>query len=148
MKEEVQTELVSLYQQHGALNPEAVVDAARDKKSALHTHFDWDNSEAAHKYRLLQARNLIRVAVTVIPALSNEPVKQFVSIRALRGSDQGSYIATTDLLSDDDKYELAKADAIRSLERIKYQYNYIAELQPVWAAIDKVLVQVKKRRAA
>lgn len=144
MKLEVQSELMSIYHRDGALNPEAVIGVAKDKKSALHEHFDWDDSEAAHKYRLDQARRLIRVAVMVIPSLSNEPVKQFVSIRALRGSEQGSYIATADLISDEAKYEMAKADALRELERIKYRYNYISELTPVWTAIDKALAQVKK----
>lgn len=148
MDTEAQNELVTIYQQHGALNPETVVDVARDKKNPLHDHFDWKDSEAAHKYRLQQARNLIRVAVTVIPALSNEPVKQFVSIKALRGSDQGSYIATADILSDEAKYAMAMNDALRDLERIKYRYNYIQELTSVWDAVDKAIAKLRRDKAA
>ena len=148
MDTEAQNELVTIYQQHGALNPETVVDVARDKKNPLHNHFDWKDSEAAHKYRLQQARNLIRVAVTVIPELSNEPVKQFVSIKALRGTDKGSYIATADIISDDAKYAMALQDALRDLERVKYRFNYISELQPVWDAIDKGVNKLKRGKAA
>ena len=39
---------------------------------------------------------------------------------------------------------MAKADAIRGLERLQNQYSYISELEPVWAAIDKSLSRVKK----
>ena len=44
----------------GLLRPAAVVDAARDEKSPLHGAFEWDDTEAAQKYRLLQAQSLIR----------------------------------------------------------------------------------------
>ena len=51
----------------GILEPESVVDAARDPKSAMHDQFNWDDSEAAHSYRLQQARALIkRVVVEVV----------------------------------------------------------------------------------
>ena len=53
----------------GILEPESVVDAARDPKSAMHDQFNWDDSEAAHSYRLQQARALIkRVVVEVVRA--------------------------------------------------------------------------------
>lgn len=146
MKGEIETELMAIYMRDGALNPEMVVIEARDAKSALHDHFTWEDSEAAHQFRLQQARRLIRVAVTVIPSLSNDPVKQFVSISALRGSEQGSYIATVDILSDESKYVMAKADALRALERLKFQYSYIRELRPVWTAITKALEKVEKER--
>jgi hypothetical protein len=144
MQAEVQNELVAIYERSGALNPEDVVTVARDKDSALHDCFQWDNSKAAHQFRLDQARRLIRVAVTVIPALSNTPVKQFVSLSPLRGTEEGSYISTVDILSDEEKYDMAKRDAIRGLERLHSQYSYISELGPVWAAIDRSLAKVKK----
>lgn len=147
MKEEAQQELVSIYERDGALNPEAVVDAARSKKSALHDRFNWDDKAAAHEHRLHVARKIISVAVTVIPALSNSPVKQFVSIKALRGTDKGSYIATADILSDEAKYAMALNDALRDLERLKYRYNHFKDLAPVWAALDKVLAQVERAAA-
>jgi hypothetical protein len=44
----------------GRLSAENVVDEARDETSVLHTHFTWDDSEAADAYRLIEARQLIR----------------------------------------------------------------------------------------
>jgi hypothetical protein len=50
---------------HGrALTPEAVVDAASDPKHPLHTAFPWDDQTAAHEFRLIRARTLIR-SVTI-----------------------------------------------------------------------------------
>lgn len=53
--------------EEGVLDPENVVEAARNPKSAMHDQFNWDDSEAAHAYRLQQARALIkRVVVEVV----------------------------------------------------------------------------------
>jgi hypothetical protein len=44
----------------GRLEPERVVEEARDPKSPLHPFFEWDDTSAAHAHRLSQARGLIR----------------------------------------------------------------------------------------
>lgn len=45
----------------GHLTPQATVAAARDPRSPLHPHFEWDDKLAAEAYRLDQARHLIRL---------------------------------------------------------------------------------------
>jgi hypothetical protein len=56
----VATELLELERNNGQLIPADVVEAARDPESPLHSHFNWDDSDAAEKFRLMQARTLIR----------------------------------------------------------------------------------------
>ena len=46
-------------QNKGKIKPSAVVSDAKDKSSVLHNYFTWDNTEAAEKYRIQQARELI-----------------------------------------------------------------------------------------
>jgi hypothetical protein len=43
----------------GKLPPKDVVDRARDRRSVLHSCFEWDNDVGGEKYRLQQARHLI-----------------------------------------------------------------------------------------
>lgn len=65
---EVAKILAALERDNGRLVPSDVVEAARDPNSPLHQHFEWNDSEAAEKYRLDQARTLIRsvkIEVTV-----------------------------------------------------------------------------------
>jgi hypothetical protein len=45
---------------HGAVTASLVVDAARDPDHPWHDHFEWDNEAAAERWRLTQARQLIR----------------------------------------------------------------------------------------
>lgn len=49
----------------GQLRPRTVVDEARPEGSPIHAAFEWDDSAAGEKYRVHQARNLIR-AVRVV----------------------------------------------------------------------------------
>lgn len=44
----------------GRLTPDAVLQDAKSTKSPLHDEFDWDDSTAAHQWRLMQARELVR----------------------------------------------------------------------------------------
>lgn len=59
MKSKVDQALQALYEKHGVLTPEIVLNDARRKSSPLHYEFDWDDSTAAHRWRIEQARKLI-----------------------------------------------------------------------------------------
>ena len=50
-----------------ALHAEDVVAAARDPLSPLHSKFQWDDSKAAHRYRLWQARQIIASVTIKLP---------------------------------------------------------------------------------
>lgn len=47
----------------GKLSAKAVVDAARDRNSPLHSKFTWDDRKCGQLYRLEQARKLISVFI-------------------------------------------------------------------------------------
>jgi len=53
-------ELNALAGRSGKLTPEQVIEAAEDESSPLHGCFTWDDTEAAAKWRIEEARELIR----------------------------------------------------------------------------------------
>lgn len=60
----------------GEASKEQVLEAARDKKSALHPYFEWDDRKAGEAYRLAQASELIasvKVQYTVNEQLIKVP---------------------------------------------------------------------------
>lgn len=103
MSSEVTHELNLLAKKYkGHLTPEIVIRAAKDPDSALHGEFTWDDAEAAHRYRLVQARALIRSATflvktgetrTMLPAFVRDPDKPY--------HEQG-YILTIKAKSDEE----------------------------------------------
>lgn len=66
-----QSALQAIYDEAGALTPALVVAAASDPKHELHGRFEWDDTEAARRFRLAQAGQIIRT----------------VSVRVDRGED-------------------------------------------------------------
>ena len=60
MRQEVIDEIRELENEEGRLTAETVVERARSENSTLHGYFDWDDKEAADKWRLEQAGQLIR----------------------------------------------------------------------------------------
>ena len=56
----------------GKITAENVLKIAQDQNSEIHNLFEWDDSNAAHNYRLVQARQIINnIEVKVIS--NNEP---------------------------------------------------------------------------
>lgn len=49
-----------IYEKHGFLTKELVLEVATDPTHPLHSHFNWDDTSAAHAHRLQQSSNLIR----------------------------------------------------------------------------------------
>ena len=88
--------------QEQLLKPEAVVAAASDPASPLHEHFTWDDSVAASKWRLEEARQLIRsVECRYDESWLRGPVPAYVSLMRDRGNrDGGGYRETPVVLSN------------------------------------------------
>lgn len=94
----------------GNLTPDAVLEDARSKKSPLHDQFEWNDGEAAHKYRLDQARTLIRsVRVEVVTEEKTVSVVRYLRNPEMPNKAQGY----ADVVVIRDSTELAR-DALRT----------------------------------
>ena len=136
---QVIAELRRIAAQHGGqLKPSAVVLVAADEESSLHAYFDWSDTEAAHKWRLHQARQLIRVSVEMIgPKESAAMTRVFVSLTPDRAEDTG-YRVLTDVMSDPDYRKQLLSDALEEMQRFEKKYQDLKELAGVFSAMRKV----------
>ena len=134
---------------NGLLLPEQVVEFAKDPSTALHNRFEWDDDEAAHRYRLIQAQEIIRVAVIVLPN-TNKPVRAYVSLQRDRTSGRG-YRATANVLSSKAMRAEMVQEALEDMVAFQSKYRMLKELSKVFEAMDKAkkaLAPKKKRRKA
>lgn len=120
----------------GLLLPEKVVAAARPKTSVLHSRFEWDNSEAAEKYRIWQARQLISICVEILPG-SKVETPCFVSLSPDRVT-RGGYRAIVDVMSHAEMREQLLKDALHDLNSFQQRYHRLKELSEVFSAIRRV----------
>lgn len=126
----------------GVLWPKKVVEAARPESSPLHSRFEWDNSEAAERYRLIQARQLINITVNVVGEGADEE-RMWVSLKPDR-EEAGGYRSMIAVLSDTDLRVQLLDDALKDMEAFANKYRHLQELAEVFAAMSRT----KKRRKA
>jgi len=130
---------------NGLLLPEDVVEAARVKESILHDKFTWDDTAAADRYRLWQARQLITAVVTILP---NDPKKaevvQFVSLKSDR-NDTGGYRSLPIVLSESVLRAQLLRDALSDLGHFQRKYRQLVELSGIFESIDLVLTNTASK---
>ena len=62
----VDRELDRIYEKHGTITTDLLVQVAADVKHPLHRYFEWDDSVAAKKYRAAQATAMIMASKMVL----------------------------------------------------------------------------------
>lgn len=131
----------------GVIRPMDVVQRAQNPESALHDCFTWDDEDAGHQYRLLQARNLLRVYV-ITEATDVSPIRAFVSLTTDRHQAGGGYRALADVMNDDALRQQMLRDALAHLRSAQKQYKGLQQLDKVWEAVDEAEQQEGLRAAA
>lgn len=124
------------------LEPENIVDAARDPKSVLHPHFEWDDSAAAEEYRKGQARELVR-SLTIDISRSNletRPVRAFVNVDV---GDERGYVSTVTAMSSQELRKQVLEKAFAELEAWRQRHAELSELARIFAAIDETRPAIK-----
>lgn len=117
----------------GKVTPQEVLEKARDKNSELHKCFEWDDSIAAEKYRLQQARAIIVNLVYVPKTKEEEPVRCFQIT-----TERCTYQPTKQFLVQEDEYQSLLERAKAELESFKRRYATLTELESVFEAIESI----------
>jgi hypothetical protein len=133
----------------GALTPEAVLSKATSAKSALHSYFTWDDTEAAQRYRLEQARGVIRSVRVELLHVDRKPinVRAFVSLPSDRGKGAGYQHIVSVMRQPGPRAELLAA-ALAELGAFRKRYADLAELAGVFEEIDKIVKKSKAKKKA
>ena len=104
--------LADHYREHGELSGESLLEAARAKDHPLHDRFNWNDSEAAERYRLQQAKQIIRsVKVRVLTKDEDDQpqttrVRAFVSTKGMTIHDTTRYAPVAQVVQDPDQREV------------------------------------------
>jgi hypothetical protein len=129
----------------GLMKPEQVVEYARDPSTALHDRFEWDNEVCGDRYRLYQARMLIRAYGYREPSTEKEH-RLFVSLTPDRKTAGGGYRLITSVLSNKAQRTQLLEDAHEEMMIFRRKYAVLQELSVVFAAMDKVLARRRGKK--
>lgn len=127
----------------GILQPDTVVESARNPSSPLHSRFQWNNTEAAHQWRLEQARHLIRIVVKLIPNTEIEE-RVWVSLKQDQQKEGGGYRTLVSVLTDADMRAKLLEQAMDDMAYFQEKYSRLNELASVFSAYRKIQRKMKK----
>lgn len=115
------------------ITPENVLEYAKDPDSELHKCFDWDDTSAANKYRLTQARQVIRFIMIAPKKKEEVPVRKFEI-----SSERNVYKSRQFFQQNKDEYAKLLERAKNAYLDLENRYRTLAELEPIRNAVHEV----------
>jgi transcriptional regulator GlxA family with amidase domain len=122
---------------------EKFVEDATSMTSPLHMFIDWDNQTAAHEYRLVQARSVIR-SLKVVYEKSNGKaysVKAFTHLRSI-----GAYAHVVKIRSMVSLREEAIQQALHDMEAFTRRFESYRELAKIGSMAQRQISKLLKKR--
>ena len=124
----------------GVITPDIVLKEAKKKSSPLHIYFEWDDTEAGKRYRIIQAGNLIR-SVRVTYDKNEEvsfKVRAFVNVVPIEENEEGTkiYIPIHEALNTPSYREQLLADAKIDADSFVKKYKVLNEVKDIIDAIN------------
>ena len=119
-------ELKKIERKYGMITPQQVVDVAKVLNNPLHNYFDWNDTEAAKKWRIWQARYLL---TTIKVELLGQETDAYWNAKVMIDdvSVQG-YFSSERVLNDDQLYLKVLEEGLREIRYWKEKYKQIKEL--------------------
>jgi hypothetical protein len=135
MDKVVEEELRQL-EREGRLLPDDVIERARPEDSPLHSHFEWNDGEAARQYRRVQAARLIRtVKLEIITTTITLSVPAYVRDSSL-GTRPSEYLAFARVRADEEKQ---RALLIDEMKRVGYAVKRARTLAIAFGLSDRIV---------
>ena len=116
--------------------------SAESPTSPIRTEFNWDDSAAAHEFRLNQARNLMNSLRVVIERPSGGPITAPLMVTVEKPGSAGQkhdYTTLAWAMSDEDLRTEVLRNALRELAAFKRKYATLSELAQVFVVIDRTV---------
>lgn len=117
--------LAEIEERHGVIDPHTVVDESRPEDAPLHPVFEWCDEIAAEKWRVEQARRVVR-SVEIVTEDHDQPTQ----IAYINVQSEGGYVSAARITSLPDLYEEAEQAYRSRLEASAAQLAKVEQLAP------------------
>ena len=135
----VGAEFEKIEKQYGSVTSELVLQSATPEDSPLHEIFEWDDSKAAHSYRLQQATVLIcNLSCEVETENELKPIvaRAYIDVS---GNTKGSFVNVKAAFQNQDSRELVLQRALNELKAFQEKYKNLLELADLFSVIDELV---------
>lgn len=115
------------------VTPQQVLEKARQEDTELHKCFEWNDAIASEKYRLIQARDVIRFLVIEEEKVPTDRPE----VRLMYKTDNATgYKPIKVIMQDKTEYEKLLERAWAELRAFKAKYAMLTELEEIFSLID------------
>ncbi len=123
-----------------SITAKELLDASRGTDAPLHSCFEWNDSVAAEKYRVEQARHIISsIEIRFVETDTPEHFKQtryLLNIAPVAPKSQGQFV-TVDVAFSNEQYRAAiLKNAFRELRAFQTKYRKYQELSVLFKVIE------------
>jgi hypothetical protein len=116
--------LLDIRQRRGLLTAQVVVEESRSNAAPLHHHFEWDDAVAGEKYRVEQAREIIRSVKIKYADVDGVPSETRGFVSVARGNlPAREYLPIEDVRNDPELVAAALRDAEREWRSLYVRYR-------------------------
>lgn len=121
----------------GEITPEDILDDAKNDNSPLHSFFEWSDGDAAHQYRLQQARGLIRAVVAVYVS-DDKPAQRMRAYVHINEPTTPHYREVGHAMSQAKTRRLVLERAWREFQQWRRRYKDLKEFADLFEIADEV----------
>ncbi len=121
------------------VTPEQVVEKGMDPNTELSKCFTKDDTEAAYKWRLREAREVLRQLIVVTRPDPEEETREPVQFRVMMKNEadpESGYKQTIMMVRDEDEYQKLLSRAYEELRCFKQKYSVLRELSEILDLIN------------
>ena len=115
------------------VSPAQIVEYAKNPDTELNKCFTWNDAEAASKYRIYEAR---QVVCNLIVHKENGDKQEPTPIRLFHKIENGHYKPLTLIVQNEDEYESLLRQCKEALQSLKRKYSSLSEYQEIWDLIN------------
>ena len=125
MKDVLREVVQSLERKHGLVRPSDLLEVAQNPESPIHDLFEWDDTEAAKKFRQIQAGKLI---VSVKIETPEGRKQEFYQVQV---NPFSAYASVAHMQSDEELHQRAVKNALNEIDHWNRKYQELSELEGI-----------------
>jgi hypothetical protein len=138
--------LTRIEKKYGHISPEHIIQESRNPKHPFHKLFEWDDTKAAEKYRLLQAKFIQRaIGYILVNKTTGERTGPIPAVHLIKRGE-AKYTGMLNALADEPTRADILKKAASELESWKQRYGHLVEFVNVVRAMNVEIPRVKKKR--
>ena len=139
--------LQELRDKNNGLTASIVIEEAKHKTSVLHGAFEWDDSKAAHEWRLHSARHLMR-SVEIVSTSAEGDVRNLPAFVFVKTDEGPRYETIAKVLSDEELRIQVLNKALKEFEQWQQRYKEYKEFLDVFESFDKTRQILEQKHEA